>query len=216
MTSEQNLINTEKSISVYYNRDVDIDGFYVRDEVVEVINKLKRKEKYNNLLEPFSGHGAIGFNLLENNIAEKLCLLDIYQSAIDFCNITIEKNNLKNVCTTICADTVDVEFENKFDLVFGNPPWRKNITVDVDTVNHAEHQLRKKVDDNWKIHENFFSHIVKKTTSDVDIFLYEDSRFSSPETFEKYYNKSMLKVENVIYNFGINKTGYILHLVKLQ
>lgn len=212
-----NLINTDKSINVYHNREVDIDGFLVRDGVLEVVNSYKIKQKFDHLFEPFCGHGAIGFNLLENNIASKLTLLDIYPPAIECCNQTITANNLANVCQAICTSTFSFlknDIPEKFDLVVGNPPWREGVTDDVDLVNHVEHQLRKKVDQDWNTHRNFFAHINEITTDDVEMFIYEDARFTTPDTFADMYQGAGFKLINVINEFGPYKTGFIMHLVK--
>jgi len=206
-------INSEKTTHVYYNRDVDIDEFYVRDEFANVVKSTKKV--YNHALECFAGHGAIGFNILDERLVNKLSLVDIYQPAIDFCQQTIKENNIADKCTTYCSGTLNIGFADKFDLVIGNPPWRGEVTNDVDTVNHVEHQLRKKVDPGWSAHNDFYEYINSITTLDVDIFLYEDIRFTTVDTFSTLITNAGLYVENVINDFGVGKTGYVIHMKKI-
>lgn len=211
------LINTDKDIHVCYTQEVEVNGLRARDDILNVVTTYSIKKQFDHLFEPFCGHGAIGFNLLENKIANKLTLLDIFQPAIDCCKQTIELNQLHEICRTICTSTfssVQTTETEKFDLVVGNPPWRKSVNDDASMLHPDEHTLRKGVDQDWSAHKDFFAHISELTTDDVEIFLYEDSRFATPGTFAEMFQDAGFKLINVINNFSYKETGFIMHLVK--
>jgi tRNA1(Val) A37 N6-methylase TrmN6 len=206
------LANFEKKINVFYNTDIDIDGFHVREDFYNLIRKYKSKKKYDYACECFCGHGAIGFYIFEKKLCKELVLLDSFKPAVEFCKMSIENNKLSHVTSSV-TDALDKMLDTRIDLLIANPPWRDKIASGINR-NDYKHQLRKMVDLDWNTHKKFYDNIFKQTTKDVDIFVYEDSRFSQLEDFMPMIKNAKLKVKKVHKNFGIDGKGYVLHLKK--
>jgi methylase of polypeptide subunit release factors len=204
-------INTDCEIKIYYNRDVDIDGLHLRYNFLDIIRTYGTKGIYSHGLEAFAGHGAIGFYLYEKQLCKKITLSDCFQPAIDFCNQTILKNNLKN-CIAKKTDCLE-GLSHQYDLIVANPPLFNYVPSIIDNV-ARDHQLRKKVDNDWKIQKKFFSQLNNYTTQDCDIFVCEDIRFCSKETFKEMINPINFEILNIISPFSKHNTIYLLHLKK--
>ena len=204
------MINNDCNIAIYYNRDVDLDGLQVRYNFLDAVKSHGCKSFYSNALEPFAGHGAIGFYLHEIKLCETLTVSDCYKDAVDFCNTTIRENGLTH-CKAIQSDCLD-NITECFDLVVANIPWASFTPSNIDNV-ARQHQIRKKVDKDWVIHKKFFAQLSSCVTQDCDIFLWEDSRYSTVDTFEPMFTQSF-SVKNIISPFGKYDTGYLIHLRK--
>ena len=206
--------NTESKYTILYNENVDIDGFRSRNDIANLIKRVGKKPTYNRAHEWCCGHGAIGFKLLEDDICTQLVLTDIFQPAIQGCDLTVATNKLHNHVTTYCTNTLtslpDVE---KWDLFVANPPWRSEITSDI--FPRSADEKRKMYDVNWDLHNHMWNSIGKYLTDDAEIFLFEDTRYSSPDTWSEQIDKLGYQIINTYYHCLENfRTGYIMHIDK--
>lgn len=206
-------LKTLGKYSISYNDDIDIDGFNAAEHFTREIQTLGSKKVYNNAHEAFCGHGAIGFYQLSSGLCDRMSFSDFFPDAVNAVNLTIEQNNLSSKCYASIENCVP-EPQEKFDLLLANPPWRINVTSDVNSVGY-EHEVRKKVDQDWQTHIDFFNKVNQAITDDADIFMYEDAQFSTPDTFKEMINQANLEVVAVVDNFCHN-TGYLMQLKKLN
>lgn len=140
-------------LKVYYNQSLNGGGSiqgpcyasYAQDKFGFV----------NHVYEWCSGPGYIGFELLGKNLCKELTLADINKSAVDTVGITIAENNLSNVNLYHSDNLKNIDANNKFDLIVGNPPhWQRK----VDLLNWPE---RLYLDEDWQLHKSFYQNIHK-------------------------------------------------------
>lgn len=137
------------------------------------------KIKYNTAFEWCFGHGRIGWEILTKGLCDQLVFNDCYKLAVE----TGEKNAAKLGYTDAVRGyhTASIsalpKFE-KFDLVIGNPPhtvdkhdWIKQEQEKSHKQELIDLSLRLTVDQEWKIHEDFFQYIGNYLTEDADIFI---------------------------------------------
>ena len=207
------LKNSESKTTLLYYSNVDIDGIFCRYEFSLLLQKNKRKKVYNRAHEGFAGNGAIGFQLLDDRHCKSLVLSDIYQPAIQGCAFTVALNNLTDKVTLYNTDMFDnIPDTERWDLYVANPPWRNMLLAEHSDIDNDYY--RKLYDFDWTIHKKLWAGLTKYTTHDADIFIYEDSLYSRPETWANEIAEAGLKVYGVHKNFGITPTGYVMHLIK--
>lgn len=208
------LRNTDSKYTILYHENVDIDGFRCRNDIANLIKSVGKKQTYLRAHEWCCGHGAIGFKLLEADICTHLVLTDIFEPAIEGCDLTVAANNIQNCVTTYCTDTLtSLPDSEKWDLFVANPPWRSKITSDV--YPSSADEKRKMYDVNWALHNHMYNSMEKYLTDDAEIFLFEDTRYSSPDTWHEQIDIQGYQIINTYYDCLENfKTGYILHLDK--
>jgi methylase of polypeptide subunit release factors len=205
-------INKTDTIAIYYNESVDCDGLDVRQEFYELINKTKRKSKYQRAHEWCCGHGAIGYKILQEDLCHHLVLTDKFKLATDCCQLTALNNNLLCVSIYNCDSLGHLPKSEKWDLFVANPPWR---FMSMPGERSGSDDLRKMVDKDWAVHKNMWTYLPEYLTEDADIYLYEDTRYSNEHTWKKYIENAGLKLLSVYRNFGIGpRTGYIMHIIK--
>ena len=161
-------------------------------DFIPAIQSKYRNKKFERCLEWCSGNGVIGFNLLANEICEKLYLFDKDQTSLDIAANTVKHNNLEDRVKIIRGDTItNLSSENKFDLIVANPPHWNNIPYGMRGV-----PSRIFLDLDWKIHNDFFSNIKKNLKPEGVIFLQESVWASSPETFYSVIDKNNLYINS--------------------
>jgi hypothetical protein len=206
--------NTLSRTALLYYETVDIDGLKCRREFSELIRTTKRKRFYNRAHEGCCGHGAIGFQLLEDGLCHNLVLTDKHSPATQGCEFTVAANDLQDCVTVYCADSLaDLPKSEKWDLFVANPPWRSRILPGPEISND---NLRKMFDLEWQVHDILWQNINSRTTQDADIYIYEDLRFSTVDTWKEQIAQANLTVHNVYLDFNLQNapTGYVMHLVK--
>lgn len=189
-------------IQVHYHQELRGGGPFLAKKYCAILNKLYKHKTFENCFEWCAGPGFIGFELLSLGRCQNLYLQDIYFPAIESIKTTIDQNLdlCKNkVFYHHSASISDLPEDWKFDLVIANPPW---FNSDLD---HMEAKrwgklpdpqcgvVRRGLDDGWKIHEDFYTHIKKHLTPNGTILLAESMHASGPDHF-----KSMIE-ENGLY-----------------
>lgn len=125
---------------------------------------------YNRGLEWCAGLGAIGFSIMDIKKCNTFAFMDLYSIALDDVKFTSEANNITDRVTTYQCDEVNkIPKHEKFDLIVANPPHCFN-PFPGDNIDHA---IRLVVDQDWKIHKEFFNNITSYLLPDADIFLSE-------------------------------------------
>jgi|688.fasta_scaffold530278_1 hypothetical protein len=176
-------------ITVYYGHGLDGGGTSFGQDYPRAIKYLYSDRQFNNCLEWCCGPGFIGFRLLSDGICRNLYLNDCFGPAIKSCQKTI--SNLPTryedcVKTIHTGDINDFDPQLKFDLIVANPPHFQNLNLFLHgNADSITNDARLVVDQQWKIHKNFFANIHKHLLPDAKILLQENINGSGPWDFEK-------------------------------
>jgi len=206
--------NIQSHTTLLYYENVDIDGIKCRHEFSKLIKKTGHKSLYNYAHEWCCGHGAIGFQLLEDGICQHLILTDKYTPATQGCEFTVVANDLQNLVTIHNTNSLsEIPNDKKWDLFVANPPWRFEIKPGPEI---SDDNLRKMFDLDWQVHDDLWDNIDNYTTDDADIYIYEDSRFSNIDTWSEQIARANLEIFEVYQNFNLENapSGYVMHLIK--
>jgi hypothetical protein len=202
--------NSHSRYTILYYESADIDGFDCREEFANLIHRTGSKRYYKRAHEWCCGHGAIGFKLLETGLCKHLVLTDKHQPATIGCEFTVALNDLHQHVSVYNSDSLGALPESEqWDLFVANPPWRSQILPGPDLSNDLK---RKMFDIGWQVHADMWANIKQHVTDDADIYIYEDNRFSTTDTWQSDIDRCGLKVQNVYTNFGIISSGYVMHL----
>lgn len=114
-----------------------LDGDTTRptlDRVKEsLFNIIQNNIKDTNVLDLFAGSGALGIETLSRG-ANRVVFCDISSKAIEIVKKNIQKTHLENKSEVIKENYIKaleiLKYKNKFDLIFIDPPYDKNIAVD--------------------------------------------------------------------------------------
>ena len=206
------LKNRDSRHAILYYQEVDIDGFHCRDEFAKLIADTGSKRHYCRAHEWCCGHGAIGFRSVESGLCDKLVLTDKYEPATVGCEFTVAANDLQHRVTVYnTADLGSLPGDEKWDLFVANPPWR-SIFQPGPAV--SDDIMRKMFDLEWQAHHDLYHNIAQYLTADADVYIYEDSRFSSADTWNQMIARAGLCLKEIHAPFGLVDTGYVMHLKK--
>lgn len=208
------LLDSTGRFCVLYYSDTDGAGLAARREFSRLIQRHGLKSFYHTAHEWCAGHGAIGFQLLEDGLCEQLVLSDVHAPAIQSCRFTIALNQLQSRTRThVITEFGDLP-DQKWDLMVANPPWRSVYYTGADWPNLPASEQRNMFDIGYSAHNDMWRNIARYLNPDAEIFLYEDSRFSSRETWHQQIQQAGLVVLDEYHHFNLttNSTGYVLHL----
>lgn len=109
-------------LEVFYTKELNGGGLGLSHEYVRLVST--RIGKVAHAYEFCAGPGFIGFNLLANNLCDRLTLSDVNPEAIEALKETVRYNGLEDRVTIYQSDNLDlIPTTEKWDLVVGNPPW---------------------------------------------------------------------------------------------
>ena len=111
---------------------------------VEVILKILKNNNIKNLLEIGCGSGIVSVTLdLETRGQVDITAVDISPQAIK--NTNVNKNNLKSNIKILESNLFD-EINEKFDLIYSNPPYIKSHEIENLQVEVRDHEPRLALD----------------------------------------------------------------------
>jgi len=176
-------LELENGLIVYYEGRLDGGGSVQRHDFINALSKNEKKY-FNRVFEWCSGPGYIGYNLLDQKMCDQVVFSDIHQHAIDFVNITAERNNVKDNITTYPVGEINkIPVTEKWDLVLGNPPHCfggegadfSYLEGQGPLEDHGIDNLRRLLEDrDYKIHIEFFENIIKYLEPNADVYLSEN------------------------------------------
>ena len=159
MENMKHSIWTYKSLKVAYYPELDGDGTNQAASFVKFIKERFPGKKFHRVFEWCSGPGFIGFALLKEGIAEKLCLADVNPLAIECIKKTVSENGLSECVTYYISDNLKgIPKSEKFDLVVANPPNYYALNPDNQAGKNLIGDLRPN-DPGWKLHKEFYKEI---------------------------------------------------------
>jgi methylase of polypeptide subunit release factors len=179
MTVKMNFVTTgPNQYCIQYDRLMDGGGTEFGQEYIEVIKQRYPKRVFERCYEWCSGPAFIGFSILDHGICNSLCVSDIYYSVIDQVKETVKINNLKCVSSYVTGNVSELPKHEMFDLIVANPPHFSEYPNHPQLLNHPDyitnHIKRLAVDQDWKIHQEFFANIGKHLMPGGIILLQEN------------------------------------------
>ena len=201
---------TVNDIQVWCDGEMYGGGENFGQEYVPVLKTLYPGKKFQDCLEWCSGPGFIGFSLLSNDLITNLYLVDIFKPAIYACKETVKNLPDKykgNTIQPLHLDSVaDITADIKFDLIVANPPHWDWSTP---TYTAGFFSDRINADNDWEIHNNFFSNIKKNLKPDGIILLQEAAKASGPETFRQMIEDNDLKISRCFHTTEFMSCWYL-------
>lgn len=92
--------------------------------VEDAIHWLQRQKIENPvLLDLGCGSGCIGLSFLKKVPASRLVAVDISPEALEVARQNAERLGVANRTEFICSPTASLEFDRRFDIILGNPPY---------------------------------------------------------------------------------------------
>jgi len=176
-------------VFIKYPLKLDGGGLNFKDDLIEVVRKTG-KYSYNRAYEWCAGFGVLGYELLGMGICNHVVFSDMYDEAINNCLETAKANNLTKYVTGYHTDKIgNIPKSEQWDLVVSNPPhcvdlqeFKESVKTDYDSdPKNLENAVRLCVDQDYKIHEEFFMNIREHLSTDADVYL-----------IEAYYMESMV------------------------
>lgn len=223
-------LNLYCGYKLIYNQLLEGGGIDQRRDFLYIISKAG-KPIYEHTLEWCAGPGIIGYELLGFNKTKRIGFMDLYKPALDNCIESAIRNNVVDKVSVYHTDKVsNINTQQKFDLVVGNPPhsfyydeWAKNqLTVERPTPQDFpewDNQVRIDVDRDMATHKEFFDNISDKLTDDADIFISEVGlknpviEYAKSKGFEMiacWYMRSLPNGSGEILHMRPKSSGFIL------
>ena len=173
-----------RNIEVSFLWPLNGGGIMYAYEFAHII--LKKIGKVEHAFEYCAGPGFIGFNLLANNLCDRLTLADTNPRSVELIKETIKSNHLQDKVTVYHSDCLDaIPEKEKWDLVVSNPPWvlsskdKKDIMV---------------CDPESRVHEKFFRDINKFLKPNGSILFIEGAEFTNANSFKDMIEKNGLSM----------------------
>jgi methylase of polypeptide subunit release factors len=180
-------ITLDSGIILNYPLQLNGGGLELKSDFIKIIQE-DTKRVYKNGYEWCSGFGAIGFELFGKRVCENIHFSDKFDMAIENNINNAKRNNIANNVFTYLSDNVkDLPVENLFDLVVGNGPCDFDLKGYTESRLKSENrkstsemrgwdtEVRLNVDNEYKIHREFFNNIAQKITQDADILIVVNS-----------------------------------------
>lgn len=147
-------IQGQRPIAVQYDSWMDGGGTWFGQEYMDIVPRYFPEQRFRRTLEWCSGPGFIGYGLLSHGITETVCLMDTYLPAIERAQETVTQHDLQELVSTYHVSSIaQLPSTEQFDLVVGNPPHF------LETPTKDANNQRIEVDQEWKIHREFWQSI---------------------------------------------------------
>ena len=171
-------------VDVHYTTKLNGGGILLSYEFTRLVSQ--EIGKVHHVFEYCAGPGFIGFNLLANNLCEKLTLADINPTAINAINATIAANGLQDRVTVYQSNCLDsIPKNEQWDLVVGNPPWH------IRAKNNNNIILS---DAKNRIHQSFFENIHNFLRPEASILFVEAHEYTQVKHFNDLIKKNHLTI----------------------
>jgi UDPglucose 6-dehydrogenase len=186
-------------VNITFTILIDGGGVECSQDMIATIKHINQGKVYKSAFEWCAGMGAIGFDILGHNLAEKMFFQDYLpvaeQNIIHNAESLGWQDKVKCHTSSVVSALPDTE---KFDLVVANPPhiadffeFLNNSRIQSSTnVDGFLSSARMCVDHKYSSHREFFTNIRKRVTDDADILLIENN---DNNTFKQWAYENGLK-----------------------
>ena len=134
------------SLSFRVNRDVLIPRPDTETLVMEILDRLKRRES-PRLLDLCTGSGCVGVATAKNNSQVKVLATDISPNAITIAQENVERHQLGDRVEIVASDLfASIPKNSRFDVIASNPPYIPSAEIDQLDAEVAKHEPRLALD----------------------------------------------------------------------
>ena len=171
-------------IRIYTYSHLNGGGSWMADFFAKIVDDKSTKKIYDYGFEWCAGFGLLGFDALGRGKCNHITFSDYYNVAINSCILTAKENNIADRVKGFVSSTIEgIPKTEVWDLVIANPPHSfgsidESIKSLIDqglSKTALNNVLRMILDEDFKIHKEFFTNIRSHLTIDADVFLYEPS-----------------------------------------
>ncbi len=202
----------DQKIPVLYTYEMDGGGTTFGQEVPSIVSQRWPGRRFRSALDWCSGPGFIGYNLIDHQLVDRLCLVDLYHPALTIAKITATTNSIANQVDFFLLDDISLlPAAQQFDLVIANPPHYSTIEY------NDYHRSRIMCDKDWAAHRNFYSNIKKNLSADGVIYMQENLNGSTVETFLPMIESAGLAVKDWFLSpdFSIGLRGTLIYYIEI-
>ncbi len=201
-------IKKHNNVEVVFRKDEDGGGNEFGQEYIPIIS-----QKYGPLPKVYewcSGPSFIGFSMYGAKlITKKLILSDIHSPVKDSIRETIVHNKIKDIKVSFYnTDKVSQVNENNIDLVVSNPPHFSGLSKVQEVYPNSKIDSRLILDQDWKIHKEFFENIHSKLSENGVVLLQENRYASSVNDFRDMIEGAGLYITDVFSITNLNGKNY--------
>ena len=197
----------------FYGKDFVIDkrALIPRPETETIIHYLKKKERFNSVLEIGTGAGILSCIISLEKIGKHIIATDISQEALDLAkeNINLYKiNNIELKKHNILQDTL----KTQFDLIISNPPYvslQDYNKLSSEIKNYEPRQALTDNDDGLVFYRRF-AQIIKYILKPKGSFYCEIGKSNTCNEIEKIFKKNNYTINWI---FDLNKAPRYFELV---
>jgi hypothetical protein len=181
-------IKTYSGLDLVYYENCSASGEIQSQTILNII-KQTGKKNYRHGHEWCCGHGAIGLELLHQEICKTVSLSDKFLPAVISAEFSIALNNWQEKAKVYQIEEFSSLPEINCDLIVADPP---SFCYDVGGTNQDGY--RQAVDLDWQSHYIMFSNLHNRLAKDGDLYIYGCYYGSTPDIFENMANKNGLSM----------------------
>jgi len=152
----------------------DGGGSLIKEYFVEAVRERIGNQK--KVLELCAGEGSIGLHMLETEFCEEIHFSDFNEYALP-------KNS--EFKTYISDGFKSIPPDQKFDLIFANPPWFCNDTFYFNEMVYSPERIV--IDEKWRLHKHIFSNASDYLNDDGYLVLLDCVFANSATTFAAHW-----------------------------
>lgn len=211
-------LSFQNGTTIHWSRGDDGGG---STQYVDFLNSIPSDAKYKRCLEWCAGLSAISFSLLDAGIVEEVVLMDKHKPALLRAQLNAKNNGFNNVKYYHCDKISDLPDYEKFDLVVANPPHclsdmgiKQSIENNKMSAEDIETCTRLLVDQDWKIHKEFFTNIGKYLNHRAELYISENELHGDLVQYIKDAGLILVKVHkaDILSNAASNSSSVIMHI----
>lgn len=147
---------------------VETPAYFTNWAYLNFLQGMAAERKILNVLDMFSGSGAIGFSIAQETSGACVDCLDVNYHSVRSMRSTMEKSSLENLRVILSECFCSLRSsEKKYDLIVGNPP-HMNLAIDF------PRQINGR-DPDFDIHRQFYSQAADFLREDGRIVLIENA-----------------------------------------
>lgn len=187
------------------------------EQYKDFLTVIPAEAKFKKCLEWCAGLSAISFSLLDAGIVDEVVLMDKYEPALLQAQYNAKNNGFDNVKYYHYDKISDLPEAEKFDLVVANPPHcvsDEGIKLTMNSSTNFDLNVRLIVDQDWKIHKEFFTNIVKYLNNGAELYISENGLHTELLQYIKDAGLTLVKIydADMLDKATTKNTSVIMHM----